>query len=71
MDHLLALLWSRLLDLEVAPDDRKDVESLTLVLVEALDLAGEDTVDVDKDAHLVLQKLSELACKQVALQPVL
>jgi hypothetical protein len=57
--HLLALGGRRLLDLEVAPDDTKDVERLALVLVETLDLAGEDRVDVDKDAHLVLEELGE------------
>lgn len=60
LDHLGALLGGGLLDLEVAVDAAKDVESLALVLVETLDLAGEDAVDVDREAELALENFRKL-----------
>lgn len=60
LDKLLALLGRCLLDLEVAVNDTKDVERLALVLVETLDLASEDTVDIDLETELRVEDFSKL-----------
>lgn len=59
--HLLALLRSSLLDLEVAVDDTKYVEGLALVLVKTLNLAREDGVDVNRDPQLALENIRKLS----------
>jgi hypothetical protein len=59
--HLLALLRSSLLDLEVAVDDTKYVEGLALVLVKTLNLAREVGVDVNRDPQLALENIRKLS----------
>lgn len=48
--HLLPLLWLHVLELEIAMDDAEDIELLSLVLVDTLDLDVEQAGWVDRDA---------------------
>lgn len=45
--HVLPLFWRSLLDSKISVNDREHVKSLSLVLVQSLDLTGKDRIEID------------------------